>query len=72
MDEIKDRYYELDELITTINILTKTLKDKEIIGKLKSIKDEYKDEKESLEERISELEKKEKKEQELEYEGSRY
>ena len=72
MDEIKDRYYELDELITTITMLTDNLSDEEIISKLDAIKFEYYDERELLEKRISELEEQEKKEQELEYERSRY
>jgi len=72
MDEIKDRYYELDELITSLDMLIEQLSDEEIIGKLEAIKFEYYDERESLDKRISELEEQENKEQELEYERSRY
>lgn len=72
MDEIKDRYYELDELITSIDILIEQLADEEIISKLEAIKFEYYDERETLEEQISEQENRECKEQELEYERNRY
>ena len=72
MDEIKDRYYELDELISTIDMLKKQLSYQDIIEKLETTKSEYFEEWKSLEEKVYEIEKQEKKEQKLRDERDRW
>lgn len=72
MDEIKDRYYELDELISTLDMLKKQLSYQDIIEKLETTKSEYLEEWKSLEEKVCEFEKQEKKEQKLRDERDRW
>lgn len=71
MDELKDRYYELDEIVSSIEILVEQLTDPYYIDVLNEIRFKAQDEREELEPRIAEMEQLEMQEQELEFERSR-
>lgn len=67
---IQDRYDELDNLISTIDVLLYETHSKDIISDLEYIKYQYLDEKEELEDKLAELYEQEEKAQKLEYERS--
>ena len=71
MDELKDKYYELDEIVNSLEILVGEITDEYYIDVLNEIRFKAQDEKEELEPIIDEMEQSEIKEQELEYERSR-
>ena len=71
IDELRDRYDELDNTISSIRILTKEIKDKDYIEKLKIIEFEAQDELDEITPRIEQLEEEEEKELENEYNRER-
>lgn len=71
IDELRDRYDELDNIISTIRILTKEIKDKDYIEKLEIIEFEAQDELDEIIPRIEQLEEEEEKELENEYNRER-
>lgn len=71
LDEIRDRYDELDNLINTIDYLIKESQSKDVKGDLEFLKFNYLDEKEMLEEKISELEEQEERELSREFDRVR-
>ena len=71
IDELRDRYDELDNIISSIQILTKEIKDKDYIEKLEIIEFEAQDELDEITPRIEQLEEEEEKELEDEYNRER-
>ena len=71
IDELRDRYDELDNIISSIQILTKEIKDKDYIEKLEIIEFESQDELDEITPRIEQLEEEEEKELENEYNRER-
>lgn len=71
IDELRDRYDELDNIISSIQILTKEIKDKDYIEKLEIIEFEAQDELDEITPRIEQLEEEEEKELENEYNRER-
>lgn len=71
LDEIRDRYDELDNLINTVDYLIKESQSKDVKGDLEFLKFNYLDEKEMLEEKISELEEQEERELSREFDRVR-
>lgn len=71
IDELRDRYDELDNIISSIRILTKEIKDKDYIEKLEIIEFEAQDELDEITPRIEQLEEEEEKELENEYNRER-
>ena len=71
MEDIRERYDELDNLISTLNILIADTESKDIKEDLENFKFSYIDEKEELEEKLIKLEEKEEREANIEYEKSR-
>ena len=71
IDELRDRYDELDNIISSIQILTKEIKDKDYIERLKIIEFEAQDELDEITPRIEQLEEEEDKELENEYNRER-
>ena len=67
IDELRDRYDELDNIISSIRILTKEIKDKDYIEKLEIIEFEAQDELDEITPRIEQLEEEEEKELDNEY-----
>lgn len=70
MEEKRNRYDDLDNLISTINVLLDELSSKDLKEDLEDIKYKYLTEKDELEEELIELEAKEEEEQENEYKRS--
>ena len=70
MEEKQNRYDDLDNLISTINVLLDELSSKDLKEDLEDIKYKYLTEKDELEEELIELEAKEAEEQESEYKRS--
>ena len=71
IDELRDRYDELDNIISSIRILTKEIKDKDYIEKLEIIEFEAQDELDEITPKIEQLEEEEEKELENEYNRER-
>lgn len=71
IDELRDRYDELDNIISSIRILTKEIKDKDYIERLEIIEFEAQDELDEITPRIEQLEEEEEKELENEYNRER-
>ena len=71
IDELRDRYDELDNIISSIQILTKEIKDKDYIERLEIIELEAQDELDEITPRIEQLEEEEEKELENEYNRER-
>lgn len=71
IDELRDRYDELDNIISSIQILTKEIKDKDYIERLEVIEFEAQDELDEIIPRIEQLEEEEEKELENEYNRER-
>ena len=71
IDELRDRYDELDNIISSIQILTKEIKDKYYIERLKIIEFEAQDELDEITPRIEQLEEEEEKELENEFNRER-
>ena len=71
IDELRDRYDELDNIISSIQILTKEIKDKDYIERLEIIEFEAQDELNEITPRIEQLEEEEEKELENEYNRER-
>lgn len=71
IDELRDRYDELDNIISSIQILTKEIKDKDYIERLEIIEFEAQDELDEITPRIEQLEEEEEKELENEYNRER-
>ena len=72
MDELKDKYYELDEIVSSLQLLIDSITYKEYIDELKFIKSKAEKEKDELEPRISAYEKAENYELKIEYERCRF
>ena len=71
IDELRDRYDELDNIISSIRILTKEITDKNYIEQLELIQYEAQDELDEITPRIEQLEEEEEKELENEYNRER-
>ena len=71
IDELRDRYDKLDNIISSIRILTKEIKDKDYIERLEIIEFEAQDELDEITPRIEQLEEEEEKELENEYNRER-
>ena len=71
IDELRDRYNELDNIISSIQILTKEIKDKDYIERLEIIEFEAQDELDEITPRIEQLEEEEEKELENEHNKER-
>ena len=71
IDELRDRYDELDNIISSIQILTKEIKDKDYIERLEIIEFEAQDELDEITPRIEQLEEEEEKELENEFNRER-
>ena len=71
IDELRDRYDELDNIISSIRILTKEIKDKDYIEKLEIIEFEAQDELNQIIPKLEQLEEKEEEEMNREYERSK-
>lgn len=71
IDELRDRYDELDNIISSIQLLTTEIKDKDYIEKLEIIEFDAQDELDEIIPRIEQLEEEEEKELENEYNRER-
>ena len=71
IDELRDRYDELDNIISSIQILTKEIKDKDYIERLEIIEFEAQDELNEIIPKLEQLEEKEEEEMNREYERSK-
>ena len=56
MDELKDRYYELDEIVSFLEMLTRQITDPYYIDVINEIRFKAQDERDELEPRIDEME----------------
>lgn len=68
--DIEDRYYELDNLISSLNIIIDETKSKDIVEDLQYMKYKYEDEKDNLENILAERQEKEERQVNYEYERS--
>lgn len=71
LDDLRDRYDELDNIISSIRILTKEIKDKDYIERLEIIEFEAQDELNEIIPKLEQLEEKEEEEMNREYERSK-
>lgn len=71
LDELRDRYDELDNIISSIRILTKEITDKNYIEQLELIQYEAQNELDEIEPQIQKLEEEEEREINREYERSK-
>lgn len=71
IDELRNKYDELDNIISSIRILTKEIKDKDYIERLEIIEFDAQDELDEIIPRIEQLEEEEEKELENEYNRER-
>lgn len=70
LDDLRDRYDELDNIISSIRILTKEITDKNYIEQLELIQYEAQNELDEIEPQIQKLEEEEEREINREYERS--
>ena len=68
--DIEERYYELDNLISSLNIVIDETESKDIIEDLQYMKYKYEDEKDKLENILAERQEKEERQANYEYERS--
>lgn len=71
LDDLRDRYDELDNIISSIRILTKEITDKNYIEQLELIQYEAQNELDEIEPQIQKLEEEEEREINREYERSK-
>ena len=70
LEELRNKYDELDNIISSIRILTKEITDKNYIEQLELIQYEAQDELDEIEPQIQKLEEEEEREMNREYERS--
>lgn len=70
LEELRNKYDELDNIISSIRILTKKITDKNYIEQLELIQYEAQDELDEIEPQIQKLEEEEEREMNREYERS--
>ena len=70
LEELRNKYDELDNIISSIRILTKEITDKNYIEQLELIQYEAQNELDEIEPQIQKLEKEEEREINIEYERS--
>ena len=71
LEELRNKYYELDNIISSIRILTKEITDKNYIEQLELIQYEAQNELDEIEPQIQKLEEEEEREINREYERSK-
>lgn len=71
LEELRNKYDELDNIISSIRILTKEITDKNYIEQLELIQYEAQDELDEIEPQIQKLEEEEEREMNREYERSK-
>lgn len=69
---MEDRYYELDNLISSLDLLESETTEKDILEDIQALKFQYIDERDELEKRVSKMEEKEQRDLENEYWASQF
>lgn len=69
---MEDRYYQLDNLILSLDTLESETTEKDILEDIQALKFQYIDERDELEKRVSEMEAKEQRDLENEYWASQF
>lgn len=69
---MKERYYQLDNLILSLDTLESETTEKDILEDIQALKFQYIDERDELERRVSEMEAKEQRDLENEYWASQF
>ena len=69
---MEERYYQLDNLILSLDTLESETTEKDILEDIQALKFQYIDEKDELEKRVSEMEAKEQRDLENEYWTSQF
>ena len=69
---MEDRYYELDNLISSLDLLESETTEKDILEDIQALKFQYIDERDELEKIVSEMEAKEQRDLENEYWASQF
>lgn len=69
---MKERYYQLDNLILSLDTLESETTEKDILEDIQALKFQYIDERDELEKRVSEMEAKEQRDLENEYWASQF
>lgn len=69
---MKERYYQLDNLILSLDTLESETTEKDILEDIQALKFQYIDERDELEKRVSEMEAKEQRDLENEYWTSQF
>lgn len=69
---MEDRYYQLDNLILSLETLESETTEKDILEDIQALKFQYIDERDELEKRVSEMEEKEQRDLENEYWASQF
>lgn len=69
---MKERYYQLDNLILSLDTLESETTEKDILEDIQALKFQYIDERDELEKRVSEMEAKEQRNLENEYWASQF
>ena len=69
---MEDRYYQLDNLILSLETLESETTEKDILEDIQALKFQYIDERDELEKRVSEMEAKEQRNLEREYWASQF
>ena len=70
--KIEERYYQLDNLILSLETLESETTEKDILEDIQALKFQYTDERDELEKRVSEMEAEEQRELENEYWASQF
>jgi hypothetical protein len=70
--KMKERYYQLDNLILSLDTLESETTEKDILEDIQALKFQYIDERDELEKRVSEMEAKEQRDLENEYWASQF
>lgn len=69
---MEERYYQLDNLILSLDTLKSETTEKDILEDIQALKFQYIDERDELEKRVSEMEAKEQRDLENEYWASQF
>lgn len=69
---MEDRYYQLDNLILSLETLESETTEKDILEDIQALKFQYIDERDELEKRVSKMEEKEQRDLENEYWASQF
>ena len=69
---MEERYYQLDNLILSLDTLESETTEKDILEDIQALKSQYIDERDELEKRVSEMEAKEQRDLENEYWASQF